>query len=54
MVDLVTFEYTARATGRKVQEIDEVHIRHFDAAGKVQRFRHRADTLRQARSIGKA
>lgn len=54
VVDLVTLEYTARATGRKVQEIDEVHIWHFNAAGQVQRFRHRADTLLQAWSIGKA
>lgn len=54
VVDLVTLDYTARATGHKVQEIDEVHIWHFDAAGKVRRFRHRADTLLQARSIGKA
>lgn len=54
VVDLVTLEYTARATGRKVQEIDEVHIWHFDAAGKVARFRHRADTLLQATSVGKA
>ena len=53
VVDLVTLEYTARATGRKVQEIDEVHIWHFNAAGQVQRFRHRADTLLQAWSIGK-
>ena len=54
VVDLVTVEYTARATGRRVQEIDEVHIWHFNAAGQVQRFRHRADTLLQAWSIGKA
>lgn len=54
VVGLVTLEYTARATGRKVQEIDEVHVWHFDAAGKVARFRHRADTLLQAASIGKA
>jgi ketosteroid isomerase-like protein len=53
VVDLVTIEYIARATGRKVQEIDEVHIWHFDVAGRVQRFRHRADTLQQAWSIGK-
>lgn len=53
VVDLVTLDYTARATGRRVQEVDEVHIWHFDAAGRVQRFRHRADTLLQAWSIGK-
>lgn len=54
VVDLVHLEYTARATGRKVQETDEVHIWHFNAAGQVQRFRHRADTLLQAWAIGKA
>ena len=54
VVELLTLEHTARATGRKVQEIDEVHIWHFNAAGQVQRFRHRADTLLQAWSIGKA
>lgn len=52
VVDLVTLEYTARATGRQVREVDEVHIWHFNAAGQVQRFRHRADTLLQAWSIG--
>ncbi|HRH87651.1 MAG TPA: nuclear transport factor 2 family protein [Rubrivivax sp.] len=54
VVDLVTLDFSARATGRKVQEIDEVHIWHFNAAGQVQRFRHRADTLLQAWAIGKA
>lgn len=52
VVDLVTLHYTARATGRQVQEVDEVHIWHFNAAGQVQGFRHRADTLLQARSAG--
>ncbi|MFT3821420.1 MAG: nuclear transport factor 2 family protein [Rubrivivax sp.] len=54
VVDLVNLDYTARASGRQVQEIDEVHIWHFNAAGQVQRFRHRADTWLQAWSIGKA
>jgi ketosteroid isomerase-like protein len=52
VVDLVTLHYTARATGQQVQEVDEVHIWHFNEAGRVQRFRHRADTLLQARSAG--
>jgi hypothetical protein len=52
VVDLVTLHYTARATCRQVQEVDEVHVWHFNAAGQVQRFRHRADTLLQARSVG--
>ena len=35
---------TVRGTGQRVVEVDEVHIWHFDANGKVIRFRHRADT----------
>jgi uncharacterized protein len=54
VVDLVNLEYTARATGRKVVEVDEVHVWHFNDAGQVQRFRHRADTWLQAWSIDKA
>jgi hypothetical protein len=54
VVDLVRLEYTARASGRKVPEIDELHIWHFDAAGKVKRVRQRADTLLQAWSIDQA
>jgi ketosteroid isomerase-like protein len=54
VVDLVTLDDTACATGRAGQEIDEVRIWRFDAAGKVKRFRHRTDTLLQAGSIGKA
>lgn len=54
VVDLVDLDYTTRATGMQVQERDEVHIWHFNAAGQVQRFRHRADTLLQARSAGVA
>ena len=45
VVVLFQLEATVRATGRKVVEEDEVHIWHFDAAGKASRFRHRVDTL---------
>jgi ketosteroid isomerase-like protein len=41
---LVDLEATVRATGRRIVEEDEAHIWHFDAAGKVVRFRHRVDT----------
>jgi ketosteroid isomerase-like protein len=41
---LVDLDATVRSTGRRVVEEDEVHIWHFDDAGKVSRFRHRADT----------
>jgi ketosteroid isomerase-like protein len=44
VVALIDLDATVRATGRKVVELDEVHIWHFDAAGRVARFRHRADT----------
>jgi uncharacterized protein len=45
VVVLLQLEATVRATGRTLIEEDEVHIWHFDAAGKVSRFRHRIDTL---------
>lgn len=41
---LIELEATVRTTGRRIKEADEVHIWHFDAAGKVSRFRHRVDT----------
>jgi ketosteroid isomerase-like protein len=45
VVVLLQLEATVKATGRQVVEEDEVHIWHFDAAGRVSRFRHRVDTL---------
>jgi uncharacterized protein len=47
VVALADFEATVKATGRRISEEDEVHVWHFDAAGKVSRFRHRADTHQQ-------
>jgi uncharacterized protein len=44
IVVLFQVEGTIKATGRRVSEEDEVHIWHFDDAGRVARFRHRADT----------
>jgi ketosteroid isomerase-like protein len=41
-------EASVRSTGRRIVEEDEVHIWHFDRAGKVTRFRHRADTHQHA------
>jgi uncharacterized protein len=41
LVDLIAM---VKATGRRVIEEDEAHIWHFNAAGKVARFRHRVDT----------
>ncbi len=45
VVVLLQLDATVKATGRQVVEEDEVHIWHFDAAGRVARFRHRVDTL---------
>jgi ketosteroid isomerase-like protein len=47
VVVLVDLEATVRATGRRVSEVDEVHIWRFDEAGLVSAFRHRADTYLQ-------
>ena len=47
VVSLVTFEGTVRATGRRLVEVDEVHIWRFSGDGQVTQFRHRADTHQQ-------
>ena len=47
---LIDIEFTVKATGKKVVEEDEVHLWHFNPAGKVTRFRHRADTLQHQRA----
>jgi ketosteroid isomerase-like protein len=44
VVVLVDLDATVRATGHRIVEEDDVHIWHFDSAGAVSRFRHRADT----------
>jgi len=46
VVMIIDFEFTVRATGRRVVEEDEAHLWRF-ADGKVTRFRHRADTHQQ-------
>ena len=45
VVALIDLEGTVRSTKSRVVEEDEAHIWHFDAQGKVRRFRHRADTF---------
>jgi len=52
VVALVDIEFVVVATGKRVAEEDEVHLWHFDEQGKVCRFRHRADTLRQSLACG--
>ncbi|GAB4042202.1 MAG: hypothetical protein Fur0014_14270 [Rubrivivax sp.] len=51
VVDLVDLEFTVRATGKRVIEVDEAHIWRFDEQGLVQRFRHRADTWLTAQAL---
>ena len=46
VVAIIDFDFTVRATGRRVVEEDEAHLWRF-ADGKVVRFRHRADTHQQ-------
>ena len=46
VVAIIDFEFTIRATGRRVVEEDEAHLWRL-ADGKVVRFRHRADTHQQ-------
>jgi hypothetical protein len=47
VVSLCDVDFTVRRSGVRVVEVDEVHLWHFDASGRVARFRHRADTLAQ-------
>ncbi len=54
VVSLVNLKFTVRATGKPVVEPDEVHIWRFNAAGQVQRFRHRADTWQTVQALQKA
>jgi ketosteroid isomerase-like protein len=44
VVVLIDLDVTVRSTGGRIVEEDEVHIWHFDAGGRVSRFRHRVDT----------
>lgn len=44
VVALVDLDATVKATGKRIQEEDEVHIWYFDENNRVTRFRHRVDT----------
>jgi ketosteroid isomerase-like protein len=44
VVVLFDLDMTVKPTRRRIVEVDEVNIWHFDPAGRVTRFRHRADT----------
>jgi ketosteroid isomerase-like protein len=50
VVALVDLDAEVTQTGQSIRERDEVHIWHFDAAGKVIRFRHASDTLQHYRA----
>lgn len=48
VVALIDLEATVKETGKRIVERDEVHIWHFDEAGKVVRFRHCVDIYQHA------
>lgn len=45
VVALAQTHLIVKATGREIVEDCEVHLWHFDAAGRISRFRHVVDTL---------
>lgn len=44
VITLVDIAFKVRNTGKTVSEIDEAHIWHFNAEGKVYKFKHASDT----------
>lgn len=48
---MVDIGFTVRATGKQVHEPEELHIWHYDDAGRVARFRHRADTWQHVQAL---
>lgn len=48
---LVRLEAVVKPTGKTLREEGEVHIWHFDGAGKVVKFRHAADTFAQTQAL---
>jgi ketosteroid isomerase-like protein len=51
VVATVDIAFTVKRTGKQVREVDEVHVWRFDAAGRVARFKHAADTLQHQRAL---
>jgi ketosteroid isomerase-like protein len=49
-VALIDIDAEVTRTKRRISERDEVHVWHFDSAGKVIRFRHAVDTLQHYRA----
>jgi uncharacterized protein len=50
-VALIDLDAVVVSTGRRISERDEPHVWHFDAAGRVVRFRHASDTLQHWRAF---
>lgn len=44
VVALVDVDFTVTATGKRLSEVDEIHVWHFNAEGKVARMRHGVDS----------
>lgn len=51
VVGLINIDMTVKATGKTIEERDEVHVWRFDERGRVVRFRHVVDTLAHARAL---
>lgn len=51
VVGMVDLDGLHRETGKRIVEVDEVHLWHFDALGRIGRFRHRCDTLQHWRAV---
>ena len=47
VIALIDVEFTVKATGKKVSQLDEVHIWRFNSDGLVTNFRHRVDSHAQ-------
>ena len=51
VIALFDIELIVKATGKRVTEIDEVHIWRFNQEGLVQKFRHQVDSWTLAEAI---
>jgi uncharacterized protein len=51
VVSVIDETFTVKATGKTVIEPEAIHIWHFDAAGRVAKMRHRADTWQHAHAL---
>jgi len=51
VIALASLECIVKRTGKTLREVDEAHIWHFDAKGRVARFKHAADTYQHSRAL---